>query len=163
MLYVFFLCVTISVVFFCPSRRRHTSCALVTGFQTCPLPIYQAPVAAPAVPTRGRSARVEPVFSASAPAPAPAPASAPTGPACKECAARAGAILHGKFGYYFKCDACGKNTAIRFPCQPGHQPRLRKDRDRFYRATADCGSSETFHRHTSKGTATRSERRRAGK
>src|SRR3546814_1038420 len=25
--------------FFCPSRRRHTSCALVTGVQTCALPI----------------------------------------------------------------------------------------------------------------------------
>src|SRR3546814_13980497 len=74
-------------------------------------------------------------------------------PACKECAARAGAILHGKFGYYFKCDACGKNTAIRFTCQPGHQPRLRKDRDRFYRECEDCGSSELFHRNTSTGAA----------
>src|SRR3546814_5618897 len=28
------------VVFFFSSRRRHTSCALVTGVQTCALPIY---------------------------------------------------------------------------------------------------------------------------
>src|SRR3546814_20141630 len=27
------------LVFFCSSRRRHTSCALVTGVQTCALPI----------------------------------------------------------------------------------------------------------------------------
>src|SRR3546814_4353153 len=27
-------------VFFCSSRRRHTSCALVTGVQTCALPIF---------------------------------------------------------------------------------------------------------------------------
>src|SRR3546814_1886177 len=27
------------VVFFCSSRRRHTICALVTGVQTCALPI----------------------------------------------------------------------------------------------------------------------------
>src|SRR3546814_17845196 len=27
--------------FFFSSRRRHTSCALVTGVQTCALPIYQ--------------------------------------------------------------------------------------------------------------------------
>src|SRR3546814_17158910 len=27
-------------VFFCSSRRRHTRCALVTGVQTCALPIY---------------------------------------------------------------------------------------------------------------------------
>src|SRR3546814_1560768 len=26
--------------FFCESRRRHTRCALVTGVQTCALPIY---------------------------------------------------------------------------------------------------------------------------
>src|SRR3546814_3076455 len=28
------------MVFFFSSRRRHTSCALVTGVQTCALPIY---------------------------------------------------------------------------------------------------------------------------
>src|SRR3546814_4985928 len=27
---------------FCSSRRRHTRCALVTGVQTCAIPIYQA-------------------------------------------------------------------------------------------------------------------------
>src|SRR3546814_2383815 len=27
--------------FFCSSRRRHTRCALVTGVQTCALPIYR--------------------------------------------------------------------------------------------------------------------------
>src|SRR3546814_7010536 len=30
------------VWFFFSSRRRHTSCALVTGVQTCALPIYTA-------------------------------------------------------------------------------------------------------------------------
>src|SRR3546814_20321037 len=29
------------VVFFFSSRRRHTRCALVTGVQTCALPIYE--------------------------------------------------------------------------------------------------------------------------
>src|SRR3546814_6064739 len=29
-----------AVFFFFSSRRRHTSCALVTGVQTCALPIY---------------------------------------------------------------------------------------------------------------------------
>src|SRR3546814_5769129 len=32
--------------FFFSSRRRHTSCALVTGVQTCALPIFLLPVAA---------------------------------------------------------------------------------------------------------------------
>src|SRR3546814_6025396 len=30
------------IIFFFTSRRRHTSCALVTGVQTCALPIYLA-------------------------------------------------------------------------------------------------------------------------
>src|SRR3546814_8073567 len=35
-----FLCVFVFVcLFFCSSRRRHTRCALVTGVQTCALPI----------------------------------------------------------------------------------------------------------------------------
>src|SRR3546814_20747288 len=37
-----------SVFFFFSSRRRHTRCALVTGVQTCALPIWRAlPAAAP--------------------------------------------------------------------------------------------------------------------
>src|SRR3546814_8399723 len=33
------------IVFFFSSRRRHTICALVTGVQTCALPIFPADVA----------------------------------------------------------------------------------------------------------------------
>src|SRR3546814_10451116 len=33
------VCVVKLCIFFCSSRRRHTSCALVTGVQTCALPI----------------------------------------------------------------------------------------------------------------------------
>ncbi|WP_417474045.1 NERD domain-containing protein [Luteimonas mephitis] len=106
-----------------------------------------APYPGAATAARGRPTRIEPTFTV----PAPDPAPSPTGPACKECSGRAGSILYGKFGYYFKCDGCGKNTAIRFNCQPGHQPRLRKDRDRFYRECADCGSSELFHRNAPSG------------
>src|SRR3546814_7123944 len=34
------LFVTVFFIFFFSSRRRHTRCALVTGVQTCALPIY---------------------------------------------------------------------------------------------------------------------------
>src|SRR3546814_6483805 len=34
---------TLSLVFFFSSRRRHTRCALVTGVQTCALPISLLP------------------------------------------------------------------------------------------------------------------------
>src|SRR3546814_2370134 len=37
-----------AMVFFVSSRRRHTSCALVTGVQTCALPIYVRPAGPPA-------------------------------------------------------------------------------------------------------------------
>src|SRR3546814_3347482 len=38
--FVFALC-SFVLFFFFSSRRRHTRCALVTGVQTCALPIYQ--------------------------------------------------------------------------------------------------------------------------
>src|SRR3546814_1678144 len=34
------MCVSVSLLFFFSSRRRHTRCALVTGVQTCALPIW---------------------------------------------------------------------------------------------------------------------------
>src|SRR3546814_8592044 len=38
-LYIVYLCISYIFVFFLSSRRRHTRCALVTGVQTCALPI----------------------------------------------------------------------------------------------------------------------------
>src|SRR3546814_3883447 len=35
--------IVLIVCFFFSSRRRHTRCALVTGVQTCALPIYMLP------------------------------------------------------------------------------------------------------------------------
>src|SRR3546814_6517865 len=42
-------------VFFFSSRRRHTRCALVTGVQTCALPICPGPAEPPAVAPASRS------------------------------------------------------------------------------------------------------------
>src|SRR3546814_2006128 len=39
-LYLFVFMLLFDVSFFFSSRRRHTRCALVTGVQTCALPIY---------------------------------------------------------------------------------------------------------------------------
>lgn len=100
--------------------------------------------------SRGTAPAEEPIPAQASTAPAPekpaqkTPATA-DGPACKACGAATGSILYGKFGYYFKCAACAANTAIRFTCQPGHQPRLRKDKDQFFRECGDCGSSQLFH------------------
>src|SRR3546814_2227011 len=37
--FMFYICICLFFFFF-SSRRRHTRCALVTGVQTCALPIY---------------------------------------------------------------------------------------------------------------------------
>jgi hypothetical protein len=106
--------------------------------------------------TTSPKARIEPTFFATTKQPplpgnieATAPRSAPTAtpPQCKSCHAGTGSILHGKFGYYFKCSACGANTSMRFTCQPGHNPRVRRDGNGFYRECAECGTSEHFHQN----------------
>lgn len=66
------------------------------------------------------------------------------GPECKKCGERKGAILHGKYGYYFKCSACQGNTKVAFSCKPGHNPRLRKAKERFFRECADCETSQLY-------------------
>src|SRR3546814_16929528 len=47
-------CVVVFLYVFFSSRRRHTRCALVTGVQTCALPICQAEKTRPRLPERGR-------------------------------------------------------------------------------------------------------------
>src|SRR3546814_3597204 len=41
----------LSCLFFFSSRRRHTRCALVTGVQTCALPISSSPMTMATTPT----------------------------------------------------------------------------------------------------------------
>src|SRR3546814_3020873 len=43
-------------VFFLSSRRRHTRCALVTGVQTCALPIYKLGASYGVIETTGTAA-----------------------------------------------------------------------------------------------------------
>lgn len=96
----------------------------------------------------GQTDTVEPPRPlAASPVVVPAVTPQPTlpGPRCKTCGKGAGSILHGQYGYYFKCTVCEANTAIRFTCQPGHKPRLRKAGTVFFRDCAECGSSEPFH------------------
>jgi hypothetical protein len=65
-------------------------------------------------------------------------------PSCKKCHGTQGSILYGKYGYYFQCATCQENTSIRFTCQPGHKPKLRKARDQFYRECPECGTSTLY-------------------
>jgi hypothetical protein len=65
-------------------------------------------------------------------------------PKCKRCGSGEGAILYGKYGYYFKCAGCAENTKVRLACQPGHKPRLKKSGNEFFRECAECGISERY-------------------
>src|SRR3546814_16164607 len=58
---VYLMCFTLyCVYFFFSSRRRHTRCALVTGVQTCALPIYTVRYAAGVTANPyGRDSRVD--------------------------------------------------------------------------------------------------------
>ena len=112
-------------------------------------PMQEQPDATPPAPRN--SAR--PRAPASIPTPTPRPqAPEPVvvgAPSCNSCNGADGSILYGRYGYYFKCGGCEGNTAIRFSCQPGHKPRLRKSGDEFYRDCKQCGSSDLFHRNQS--------------
>jgi hypothetical protein len=63
---------------------------------------------------------------------------------CKQCQGHAGQIQYGKFGYYFQCRDCQTNTSVRFTCQPGHKPRLRKSGNDFFRDCPECGDSRLY-------------------
>lgn len=71
-------------------------------------------------------------------------ANATLGPVCKKCSGGSGAVLHGQYGYYFKCGACQSNTALKLTCISGHKPRLRKQGNQFFRECGDCGTSELY-------------------
>lgn len=113
---------------------------LISRSAVTPAARVGASVSAKPLPQRGR--RIEPTLGAT---PAPALPKQPAKPACKSCGRSSGEIMYGRYGYYFKCGACAVNTAMRFTCRPGHKPRLRKDKEHFYRDCEQCGSSELFH------------------
>lgn len=65
--------------------------------------------------------------------------------ACRQCRSSDLSIQYG-YSYYFKCCACGGNTAIRPPdCPLCKAPqRLRKDRQQFFLECSSCQSSHLF-------------------
>jgi hypothetical protein len=107
------------------------------------------PLAREPAPNAPIPATATPIAPGPQPAPLPSTVVASTeGPKCKNCAGTQGAILYGN-SYYFKCDGCETNTAMRPTCHPGHKPRLRKSKQDFYRECPECGTSTLFHTNTS--------------
>lgn len=65
--------------------------------------------------------------------------------ACRQCGKDSLSILHGRYGYYFKCSNCDGNTPIKIACgHDGHNERLRKQGSKFFRECADCRTSSLF-------------------
>jgi hypothetical protein len=65
---------------------------------------------------------------------------------CKHCQGEDVEVQHGKFGYYFACRTCEKNTGIKFPCPAcSGEGRVRKQGKDFYAECKVCGASALFH------------------
>lgn len=66
---------------------------------------------------------------------------------CKHCDATALRAQSGRYGYYWRCSGCGKNTAMPLVCSAcgttGRQRvRVRKDGPQYIRACQACGKTE---------------------
>jgi hypothetical protein len=87
-----------------------------------------------------------PELATSVHAPTAEPGSGTASPICKSCGSIQLLIEYGKYGYYFKCKSCAKNTALKIGCEiPGHKEKLRKSKQTFYRECEQCGSSKVFY------------------
>ena len=69
-------------------------------------------------------------------------------PACRHCSRAQLNIAHGRYGYYYKCLACDKNTPIGFTCPTcGTKTRIRKDGLTFH-SECRCGYAAVVHTNT---------------
>lgn len=97
--------------------------------------VKAAPVAA--VPVEPEPASVVPERTA--------PPALPT-KACKHCGSTDLEAQYGKFGYYFACRKCEKNTAIKFECpRCGGEGRIRKQGRDFFAECKACDASALYH------------------
>jgi hypothetical protein len=74
------------------------------------------------------------------------PASRNQRPACRHCGGNQVEIRYGKYGYYFKCLACDKNTKIESPhCHScGSETKIRKQGKAFQHRCTSCGKETDF-------------------
>jgi Nuclease-related domain len=81
------------------------------------------------------------------PAPISTPEKKPLPPkTCKHCGSIELEATYGKFGYYFVCRRCEKNTAIKFTCPAcGGEGRLRKAGKDFFAECKACDASSPYH------------------
>jgi transposase-like protein len=64
---------------------------------------------------------------------------------CSKCQSENLEVTYGKYGYYFKCSDCDGNTAIRLECKNSScKPRIKKQKNTFYKVCETCGTSELY-------------------
>ena len=70
---------------------------------------------------------------------------------CKHCGATDMTARWGKYGYYWRCGGCGKNTAMPLVCSAcgtkgrrGGEIRVHKDGPQYIRDCKACGTAETI-------------------
>ncbi|WP_052049973.1 NERD domain-containing protein [Leptolyngbya sp. KIOST-1] len=65
--------------------------------------------------------------------------------ACRTCGSGDLTIVYGKYGYYFKCGACGGNTPIKVTCANGDRARITKQGREFYVVCPDRSEPQLFY------------------
>jgi hypothetical protein len=64
---------------------------------------------------------------------------------CSKCNSENLELLYGKYGYYFKCKDCHKNTSIKLShVSPECKVRIRKDKNNFYKVCSSCNTEELY-------------------
>ncbi|MGV3570606.1 MAG: NERD domain-containing protein [Ramlibacter sp.] len=75
-----------------------------------------------------------------------APAASLPERACRHCGSTQVQAQYGKFGYYFACSACEKNSSIKFACPScGAEGRVRKQGNQFFAECKSCEASVLYH------------------
>ena len=66
--------------------------------------------------------------------------------ACKYCSGTRLELSYGKFGYYFHCQSCQKNTPLRFDCpECGEEGKIRKSGKQFFAECRTCTASTPYY------------------
>lgn len=75
-----------------------------------------------------------------------ATAATPQATLCPACNTDRVHILYGQYGYYYRCQACGKSFNIDFTCpQCGIKAKIRKEKEQFFMECGGCNRRELHH------------------
>src|SRR5690606_1675655 len=111
----------------------------------------QAPRPKPQRPATAPPATAKPT----APPPPASPSKPPPAALCRHCGSNRLEGRWGRYGYYFLCHACGKNTPMATTCtgcgavgERGKIVRIQKRGTQFHRACEACGHEEEVWRNS---------------